>query len=386
MHYATILWTDELGSNPKTLKRGKVAVDMILPFTKENEELIIEIARKVSQSEEIIAAAWAESYKDSLMGSQMSNISEIDFLGQVRLFLTSLADGNFPTYFDRIEKKGLELAVNRESYENVILSFHLYEDATAPHLKKLFPECFHNVIAILARAYFAELEREKEKFINILAHDLKTPLTAIMLMAQTLWKQKLSPVRQTDVSEKIWRAGKAMSELIDSMLEYGKLKTGRGAMVLEEVDIVAVIKDAAIILMDNARERQLDMTINKMSHEQWGDLPRILIKADHSLIGRACNNYLSNAIKHARTKILIEIREEQNDVEVSVQDDGSGIPERHLKSVFDDYFVIPDAKAGTGLGLPSVRMISQLHQGKCWVESEIGVGSRFYLSIPKIKP
>lgn len=371
-------------------------MDIILPLTKEDEALITEVAKGVSKSEAAIAAAWAESYGSSSLGSQKSNIADTDFLGQVKLFLTSLSDGDFSGYFDRIAKKGLELAVKKESYEHLILSFHLYEDAAAPHLKRLFPgrfdivmsvldHLYHNVIAILARAYFTELEREREKVINIVAHDLKTPLTAIMITAQMLMKKQMPSERQVEALEKIWRAGKDMSELIESMLDYGKLKAGKSALVLEEMDIISVVKDAASILLNNARVSHLRVTINGMLSEQWGDLPSISIKADRSLIGRACNNYLSNAIKHARTRVAVEIRDEQSDVIVSVQDDGLGIQKEHLKSVFDDYFVIPGVKAGTGLGLPSVRMISQLHHGKCGVESEVGVGSRFYFRLPKIR-
>ncbi len=368
----------------------------ILPLTQEDRALITEVARKMVGSEDRVAAAWAESYKTHLQRPEDKIIPQSVFTGQVELFLTSLSGGDFDSYFNRISEKGLELARSRAPYEHLILSFHLYEDAVAPYLQKLFPDSFakvisvldhlyHNIIGIMARAYFDELERERVKLVSILAHDLRIPLTAIMLNSEGLLKNKFPPSRQAEVSEQIWRAGKSMAELIESMLEYGKLKSRKTVLDLKNIDIVSIAKEAVEFMMAEAAQKRITLTINELPHERWGELPHIVTMVDQKLIRRAILNYLSNAIKHAKSNVSLQVSDSGDSVVLSVQDDGHGISKDLLQAVFDDYFVIPDRRAGTGLGLPSVRMIVELHNGKCGVESERGRGSRFYFILPKLE-
>ncbi|MEK6706253.1 MAG: HAMP domain-containing sensor histidine kinase [Bdellovibrionota bacterium] len=357
--------------------------------------LITEVAEKMVGSEDLVAAAWAESYKAHLQRPEDKSIPQSVFMDQVKLFLTSLSDGDFDSYFNRIAEKGLELARSRAPYEYLILSFHLYEDAVAPYLQKLFHDSFakvisvldhlyHNVIGIMARAYFDELERERVKLVSIIAHDLRVPLTAIMLNSEGIWKNKFPPSRQAEISEQIWRAGKLMAELIESMLEYGKLKSRLTVLDLKDTDIVSLAQEAVEFMMVEAAEKRVSLMINGVPPEHSEALPQVLTMADPKLIKRAILNYLSNAIKHARSNVSLRISDSSDYIILSVQDDGRGISKDLLQAVFDDYFVVPDRHAGTGLGLPSARMIVELHNGKCGVESELGRGSRFYFSLPKV--
>ncbi|OFZ23240.1 MAG: hypothetical protein A2X94_12110 [Bdellovibrionales bacterium GWB1_55_8] len=371
---------------------------VILPLTSSQKAFLREIAQKVTPFEEQIAADWATAYRQAFREERESQPPADRFKKQVRLFLTSLSEGNFEDYFERIARAGFELAQNRVSYEGLILSFHLYEEAATPHLHRLFPARFgeaisildhlyHNVIAILARAYFSELEHEREKVIHIVAHDLRIPLTGILLGAQAIARGESAPQRQRELAEMITRAGKSMSELIDRMLEYGKLKSGKFTPRLERLDLIDLAAETAQVHLPVAAARRLAVKLNGVFPESWNSLAPIWIKADRQLISRAIGNYLSNAIKYASAQVELVVSEKGDQVEISVQDDGPGIAPDQRCRVFEDYYVSPEkSKGGTGLGLPSVRMIAELHGGKYDVQSQPQQGSTFILKLPREKP
>src|SRR3990172_6863712 len=156
----------------------------IVPLSPDDQKLLIEIATTMAKYEDEIAQKWDDLiFVRSRNGLKESDRAIKNFKEAVWLLLTSLSDGDFDLYFNRIDEKGADFAKTKEQYENLILSFHLYEEASFPYLQSSFPgrlnkvltaldQLYHNVIAILARAYFRQLERERDKFINILAHDL----------------------------------------------------------------------------------------------------------------------------------------------------------------------------------------------------------------------
>ena len=106
------------------------------------------------------------------------------------------------------------------------------------------------------------------------------------------------------------------------------------------------------------------------------------MRADRELLLRAVGNYLSNAIKHTKTKISVVVRHEAEAILISVRDDGPGIPSDKLSLIFENYYVVPGGKAGTGIGLASVKMIADLCKGRAWAESVSGSGSTFYFTLP----
>jgi signal transduction histidine kinase len=242
---------------------------------------------------------------------------------------------------------------------------------------------FHKVIAILAQAYFSELERERLRMVSLLAHDLKAPVTSIQLLAELLVTSKVSHDRENELVDRIRRAAINMSALIENMLEYGRLKAGRVLLDLQEVDLSLLASEAGVLVLSSAEEKKLSLTINGMLSECWSQLPQLVTRVDRKLISRALINYLSNAVKHAKSSVALDFSESDGSVIVSVSDDGPGISSDRLKLVFEDYYVVGGETAGTGLGLSSVRMIAKLHNGECGVESEVNKGSRFYLRLPK---
>jgi signal transduction histidine kinase len=93
-------------------------------------------------------------------------------------------------------------------------------------------------------------------------------------------------------------------------------------------------------------------------------------------------NYLSNAVKYAKTKIAVTVQKTAEDVLIVVRDDGPGIQPDKISQVFESYYMVSGGKPGIGIGLASVRMIADLHKGKAWVESSQEKGSEFSFLLP----
>jgi len=371
----------------------------IVPLSPDDRKLLIEIAATMALYEEEIAQKWDDLFVKSRNGLKESDRAIKNFKEAVWLLLTSLSDGDFDAYFNRIDEKGADFAKTKEQYENLILSFHLFEEATFPYLQRSFAErmkivlttldhMYHNVIAILARAYFRGMEKEREMFINILAHDLKNPLTVIIgssgLLIERSRAGTLSKDKEDVFLNMIMSSGKKMLKLIDSALYYGKLKSGKFSLTISEFDVANIAREAASYLITEAKKTSISIFIN--GHElveEMEELTPVMIMGDTDLILRAVGNYISNAVKYAQSRVEVTIRNRDEDALISVGDDGPGIAGNEINNIFEDYYMVQGGKPGTGLGLPSVRMVANLHSGKAWAESEEGKGSTFYLRLPK---
>lgn len=370
----------------------------IVALSPDDKRLLVEIAVAMTQFEEEIAQKWDDLYAKTRNGLREKDRAVKNYKEAVKLLLTSLSDGDFEGYFNRIDERGADFAKTKEQYENLILSFHLYEEASFPYLQSSFTDrinpvlnvldhLYHNVIALLARAYFRELEREREKFINILAHDLKNPLTSIIgfsnIVIDKSREGNLSKEKEDSYLKIIRDNGIRILRLIDSTLDYGKLKSGKFILTHARLDLLEIAREASFSLLPAAEKAGIAILINGQDLKEEIGQHQIEISADRDLILRAVGNYLSNAVKYARSRVSVSIQERDEDVLISVEDDGPGIPQNEINLIFEDYYMAEGGKPGTGLGLPSVRMIAELHNGKAWVESETGKGSTFYLRLPK---
>lgn len=368
----------------------------VVPLSDDGRRMVLDAVRSLAPFEAEIARRWEMEYDRVINGAPGRKAVE-DYAAAVHLFCSSLADGDFGAYFERIEKKGSELAKTREQYEDLILSFHLYEDATLPVLKGRFGErilevmdeldhLYHNVIAILARSYFRELERERETYYHVLAHDMKNMLTAISGSAALLTRYCR---RKPFLEEAVTRQAEMVSSriegivrVLDGLLDYGRASAGKTA-VFSRFDLGEAALEAVRLHLPPEVGARLLVTIDGKPLAQNPGLRRVFVDGDRGLVVRAIGNYLSNAAKYARSLIAIAIDEQESEMVVSVRDDGRGLPADQLERVFDDYYQAPGGRPGTGLGLPSVRLIARSLGGKAWVESRPGEGCTFRLSLAR---
>ncbi|MBI4745521.1 MAG: HAMP domain-containing histidine kinase [Deltaproteobacteria bacterium] len=281
----------------------------------------------------------------------------------------------------------IEIAATMARYEEEIAE--KWEDLfVKSRVLSTLDHIYHNVIAILARAYFRGMEKERELFVNILAHDLKNPLTVIVGFSELIIEGSragtLSMDKEYVYLNMIKDSGVRMRQLIDSTLYYGKLKSGKYSLTISEFDVANIAREAASYLSTEAEKTPVSIYINgHQLRKEVEEMTPVMIVGDRDLILRGVGNYISNAVKYAGSMVEVSFQERDEDVLISVKDDGSGIPSEHIDLIFGDYYMVPGGKPGTGLGLPSVRMIAELHNGKAWAESEDGQGSIFYLRLPK---
>lgn len=365
----------------------------IISLSSVERDLLVEVAKAIVPFEKEIAVRWHDLYSASRMVHQARERTERSFRYAVRMLLTSLAAGDFDGYMKRIQKAGVAFARAKEKYENLIAFFHFYEKAIMPSLREVFPEkidfilrtlehLYHGIVALLSRAYFMELEKDRERFLSTLVHDLRNPLNGMTGFAQIMMEKSGPTEKEAKMLRTICDSGEKMSSLIDHAMTYGRLNSGKAFLILSDVDVAETAREAATVLIPEIEKRSLSVSINRELQKNWDYLPPVMAHADRELLLRAVGNYLSNAVKHAKARIEVTVDGKGEDVLIVVRDDGPGIHPDKFLQVFENYYVVPGGKPGIGIGLASVRMIADLHKGKAWVESVKGKGSVFSFLLP----
>lgn len=227
------------------------------------------------------------------------------------------------------------------------------------------------------------LIKQKDLFLGMAAHDLRNPLNAIHVYSDLI-PMKLNE----DTSDKVFRmlstihnSSKFMLQIVNDLLDLSVIDTGQMKLSLSKQNLAELGKNNFILNESLAEQKQIKLIFNSDEN-----LP--LINCDHNKIEQVLNNLISNAIKfsHKGSEIEILITTGENEVVISVKDQGVGIPEDEMEKVFESYGKTSSKSTGgepsTGLGLAIVKRIVKEHNGRIWVTSEVGKGSTFYVSLP----
>ncbi len=248
------------------------------------------------------------------------------------------------------------------------------------------------VIAGVATILFA-VERErrlnalKTDFVANVSHELKTPLALVRMFAEMLQSGRVaSDDKRKEYLDIIVNESERLSSLIENVLDFARVERGRGAYEFADGDVGMVVSRAAQVLRFRAEREHV-----KLEVDVPGDLPECRI--DDRALQLAVINLIDNAIKYgsAGEDAVVRVSAARVDgrVEVRVQDRGPGIPDSERERIFER-FVRGTKTAdkdgvpvrGSGIGLALVKHIAESHGGAARVESELGKGSTFVLSIP----
>ncbi|HEC70026.1 MAG TPA: HAMP domain-containing histidine kinase, partial [Candidatus Omnitrophica bacterium] len=167
--------------------------------------------------------------------------------------------------------------------------------------------------------------------------------------------------------------------MINELLDIARIESGRSKIEIQKIELSEMIKRIADYFYPQLKGKNLQLILT---------LSSLFVEADKSLLERVFINLLSNAIKFTPQGKKIEIKCEKKDnyVEVSVRDEGIGIPQEDLENIFKEFYKIDNPLQkevkGTGLGLSLVRNIIKAHRGEIWVESKAGEGSKFIFTLP----
>jgi two-component system phosphate regulon sensor histidine kinase PhoR len=234
------------------------------------------------------------------------------------------------------------------------------------------------------------MERVRRDFVANLGHELRTPLTSIKLLAETLTSGAVDdPATTRDFATQIEREVDHLAQLVDELLDLSMIESGETTLTLEALDPEEVVAACVERIAPVAERREVSVRRLRPSATDVRAL------ADPGRIGQALLNLAHNAVKYSRHGGEVRIGWQANDdrVRFTVADDGIGIPDAHKARIFERFYKVDRSRArdpdgehlggSAGLGLAIVRHIAEAHRGSVGVESEEGVGSTFWIEVPR---
>ena len=239
----------------------------------------------------------------------------------------------------------------------------------------------NNEIINEQKVQLEELNATKDKFFALVAHDMKAPIHSILGLVQLIKKERVFSNDSGQLVKYLDQTSKNTLQLLENLLEWAKLQTGKLIVKYELIDLAKTIKETIAVLQPLAEQKNIQ--INFKSDEE------IFIKADNDILAAVIRNLVSNAIKFTPNNgtILIHTKNNIDQVIVAVNDNGMGMSEEEKTFIFKLGSKFSktgtEGETGTGLGLLLCKEFVEAHQGSIWVESELGRGSTFYFSIPK---
>jgi len=228
-----------------------------------------------------------------------------------------------------------------------------------------------------------ELEKIRRDFVANVSHELRTPLTTIKGYAETLLEGALKEEVASQFVQVIKRHSDRLEKIVEDLLILSKIESKEFQLKMESLSVSDLIGDVLDFIKEPLNKKKISVSV--------GELPlTLLVNGDRQYLEQVLINILDNAIKygHERGRMIISATErDQREVEISVKDDGIGIPKEDLLRVFERFYRVDKGRShdlgGTGLGLSIVKHIVQAHGGRIWVESQLGEGSTFYFTLPQ---
>jgi PAS domain S-box-containing protein len=331
---------------------------------------------------------------------KITGYHQADFLGDSRLFLKIIHPDDFP-----VVKKKLSAIISSKTHTSGELEFRIInkkgnivwvrnkvnfiknEKGEIQKVYGLVSDITINKRAEAELRKYTEslikLNETKDRFISIISHDLRTPFSSILGFTDLLANDdELTVEEQKQYVKYIQESSRSMLSLVNSLLDWTRLQTGRIKFEPERFDAKSIIDKSVHTIAGNALSKGVEIFSTVPSGK--------FIFADKSLITQVFNNLLSNASKFTTSgdKITVSVRPAStiNYLEFSVNDTGQGIKKENLEKLFnvDTKFTTEGSagEKGSGLGLSLVQEIIAKHGGKVWAESEYGKGSVFRFSLP----
>ncbi|MEK7339515.1 MAG: ATP-binding protein, partial [Verrucomicrobiota bacterium] len=230
-------------------------------------------------------------------------------------------------------------------------------------------------------SHYKVLEMGKD-FVANASHELRTPITIITGFAETL--QDLPDLPRDvviEITEKIVRNCQRMDSLVKNLLTLADLENLPPSR-FTECDVVAIVETCRQVVLSLYEKAKIHIEKSEES---------ILVAADPDILELAIINLLDNAAKYSPppAEILVQIAQLSEEVSITIQDKGIGIPVADLEHIFERFYTVDKAHSrrlgGAGLGLSIVKTIIENHHGVISVKSEMGVGTTFTILLPKLK-
>jgi two-component system phosphate regulon sensor histidine kinase PhoR len=217
--------------------------------------------------------------------------------------------------------------------------------------------------------------------VSKVSHELRTPLTSIRLFAETLALRRADAAAAEKCIEGLSKESTRLQELIDRLLDWGRMESGGREFVLKDTDLRSIMETALQAFEPVRVRRQVELKVALPPES-------LLVRADRGAMTDALLNLLTNAHKYGGDPARIELgySADMQNVSVSVKDNGPGIPQAEHKRIFQKFYRLDDRlsrqREGSGLGLAIVKHVMRAHRGRVELASIPGKGSTFTLVLP----
>jgi two-component system sensor histidine kinase SenX3 len=221
----------------------------------------------------------------------------------------------------------------------------------------------------------------RRDFVANVSHELKTPIGALMLLSEAVLGAKDNPEEVQKFAQRMQSESKRLSELVKEIIDLSRLQSHDPLVAAYEVDIDEVVKESINLSESAAEARHIEISLNEKSNG--------VVIGDRDQLIMAVHNLIENAINYSpeKTRVTVTISDAGELIEVTVADQGIGIPETEQERIFERFYRVDPARSretgGTGLGLSIVKHVALNHGGEIAVWSKEGVGSTFALRLPR---
>lgn len=223
---------------------------------------------------------------------------------------------------------------------------------------------------------------QQSDFMAEMVHELRTPLAALRTSTVLLKNPRVAENQRDDLIDTMQQETERLIRLTNEFLDLARLESGRVRLEVIRYDLETLIAECVDIVTPQATERGITITVS---------IEPFQVESDRGKVKQVVLNLLTNAIKYNRANGSIHIssylstRHDEPFAEIAVADTGPGIGRADQKLLFQKFYRVADssgAPQGTGLGLTIAKRIVEAHGGIIWLESELGVGSTFYFTLP----
>jgi len=337
-------------------------------FSTDKREAIAFHTHENNEGMVIVAAAFDEEGKRNLQHLKL--ILSIGFIGVTLIAFTSVY------FFSKMLLRPIRKIADEVNIISAQSLAHRIKSAKSNDEWHYLTDTLNDLLNRLQESF--EIQR---RFISSASHELSTPLTSISSQLEVILHRNRAEEEYRQVIQSVYQDVRHLSKLTQTLLEFATVSGTAGGIEIKliRIDEVLMRLPGEMTKMDKGYSVKLDFDQLPAAEE------KLLVFGNAELLFTAVKNIVSNACKYSLNKLAkVKLSVKQNEIIVSVEDNGKGIPENELKNIFQPFYRTEDSRAtvGFGVGLPLVNRIIKLHKGQIKIISSVGKGTTFFVHLP----